>query len=86
MNRAVTDGALLLAVDLSMRAEIPSGPEDLDVSKDDNKLEISSVVQRNGYSDTNGNTGTSITIVVTITTGPSVVRHHILRLEPCMTS
>ena len=34
LNRVVTDGAILLAVDLSMRAEILSGPEDLDVSRD----------------------------------------------------
>ncbi len=37
LTREVIDGAILLAVDLSMRPEIPSGPEDLDVSKDDNK-------------------------------------------------
>ncbi len=36
-ERLVTDGAILLAADLSMPAEIPSEPEDLDVSKDDNK-------------------------------------------------
>lgn len=29
LNIVVTDGAILPAVDLSMRAEIPSGPEDL---------------------------------------------------------
>jgi len=35
-NRVVTNGAILLAVDLSMRAEILSGPEDLDMSRDVN--------------------------------------------------
>ena len=34
LYRVVTDGTILLAVDLSMHAEILSGPEDLDVSRD----------------------------------------------------
>ena len=47
MNRAVTDGAILIAVDLSMHADIPLEPADLDVSRDANKWKTSSVVQRN---------------------------------------
>ena len=31
LNRVVTDDAILIAVNLSMRAEVPSGPVDLDV-------------------------------------------------------
>ena len=31
LNRVVTDDVILIAVDLSMRAEVPSGPVDLDV-------------------------------------------------------
>ena len=34
-NRAVTEGAMVLAVSLSMRADIPSGPVALLVSKVD---------------------------------------------------
>ena len=37
IKQVVTDGAILLAVDLSMCAEILSGPEDFDVSRDVNK-------------------------------------------------
>ena len=42
---AVTDGTILIAVNLSMRADIPPGPVDLDVPKDANKWKTSSVVQ-----------------------------------------
>ena len=39
LNRVVTDSPILLAVDLSVRGEIPSGSisEDLDVFRDGNK-------------------------------------------------
>ena len=46
LNNLVSDGAIALAVDLSMRAEIPSGPLALDVSRDFSNPRTSSSVQR----------------------------------------
>ena len=42
MERLVTEGTIALAVDFSMRAEMPSGPFAFDVSNAFNNLQTSS--------------------------------------------
>ena len=40
----VTEGVMLSAVDLSIQAEIPSGPVALELSREDNREKVSSLV------------------------------------------
>ena len=46
LNNFVSDGAIALAVDLNMRAEMPSGPLALDTSRDFSSSQTSSSVHR----------------------------------------
>ena len=46
LNNFVSDGAIALAVDLNMRAEMPSGPLALDTSRDFSSSQTSSTVHR----------------------------------------
>ena len=56
LKSLVTDGVMLVAVNFSILADIPSGPLDLLVSKDERRSNTSSSVQR--YSS--GHTASSI--------------------------
>ena len=51
LNNFVSDGAIALAVHLSMRAEIPSGPLALDTSRDLSSSQTSSSVQSISWED-----------------------------------